>query len=275
MSGLSPSRFILESIQKHVPEYDLHLIEGVPSDESIPCSACGVTIQKGDPVIKPSLGDSFTDWQYLIHPGAVHLCTHCATCFGKAFLQSFQTSRAPAAVFSQDGAWLITKDQQRHWFLLNPPKPPFVAYIAMTNNQHLVWRAPFTMDTRVVKIAHGRSTLIIHRERLFKASEICFEITEQIRKDGIKINTNHPFISLSRDMDVDGYGRIRADILTWMIKKGMKEKLRFLESLNEGELWGLGILNKSKPEIPQETTINEYFLEKKTQKAQKTEGAQK
>lgn len=266
MSKLSSSRMILNALARYVP---ISVFEGIPSDRDTRCTACGVDIHAGDPVVELSPGKGFTDWQYLIAEGS-HLCPHCATCFGGTFFSDVQSPLIPAAVFNEDDVWVMLTDAQRHAFLLDPPKPPFVAYVTYpNNNQHIAWRAPVTLDTRVIKLAFGRDLWVIYRDRLMRASERCFELAEHIRANGIKLVPNHPFISLSRELGNDGYGRIRPDIRKWMEAQGLNKDIVFLESLTEGELWGLGVMNKEKPDAPQKVSLGVYIEEKKKKKKKK------
>jgi CRISPR type IV-associated protein Csf1 len=261
----SPSKLIVDSLRNHVG-IDLPPGTGNQAETPTHCSACGVHIAAGDDMawLRPNQ-KSFTDWQYLTHEsfddGAVPVCPHCAALFGQAFVQQIQ-SRAAAAVYSNEGAWMLTRDSERKWFLLTPPNPPYVAMIATTMGQHVAWRAPLTLDNNLIRIAVGRRVITINRPRLMEASSLCFGIADRVRAemkkpDGkpVTLVPNHPFVALDRKMEVSAHGVIRPSIRKWMSSNEMDAEIAMLESLGDGELWGLSVLNKAKIEDPIEVSV--------------------
>lgn len=268
MSALSASRMVLQSLQQHAPDVALTAPQGIPVTEATCCAACGADLQPGDRMVWSKPGKGFTDWQYLTHPtlrdGQFPLCTACAVFFTSDYLR-FQAA-IPAAACGPSGAWALTSDAERRWFLLTPPEPPFVAYVATTMGQHVVWRAPITMDANLLRIGVARSVLNIRRPLLLAASELCHSLAAGLREDGFKVTGNHPFAALDRKMESAGHGQIRGDCRAWMQDHGLSDEIELLESLSEGELWGLAVLNKSKPDTPVATTIADKLTARKAKK---------
>jgi CRISPR type IV-associated protein Csf1 len=259
---------VLESLQQHAPHVPLSPPQGIPVTEPTCCAACGCDLLVGDHMVWSRPGKGFTDWQYLTHPtlrdGQFPLCTSCAVFFTSDYLR-FQAA-IPAAVYGPAGAWSLTGDAERRWFLLTPPEPPFVAYIATTMGQHVVWRSPITMDAELLRIGIARTVLTIHRHKLLVASDLCHDLAGRMREDGLKVTGNHPFTALDRKMEAGGHGQIRPDFLMWMQNHGLTDEINLLESLGEGEIWGLAILNKSKPDIPAVTTIADKLITRQAKK---------
>ncbi len=268
----SSSRIVLDSVARHAG-VTLAAPEGIVADDDIHCGACGVAIPCGGRfvVLRPDAG-SFTDWQYLAVHGApggeFAVCPSCATLFTKAF-QVYQT-RAAAAVYSAEGAWMLSFDAERRWFLLTPPEPPFVAYIATTMGQHVAWRAPITTDKNLIRLAVGRTLLTINRPLLLEASDICRDLADAIRQEikdtqgkAINLKPDHPFARLDRKMEDPEHGMIPPRFREWMRKTGRTNELAFLDGLGEGELWGLSVLNKAKHEDPIKTCIKDRLAAKR------------
>lgn len=276
----SASKIVVESLHRHTSRR-LPLPAGIPSEKATHCAACGVQIRQGDPMVRfrPNVG-SFTDWQYMTHEfvvdGQFPICPYCAALFPKDFLQ--HQAMASSAVYSRHGAWMMTLDVERAWFLLTPPEPPFVAYVATTMGQHVVWRTPVTIDRDYLRVGIARSVLSIDRPLLMAASEMCRELVwsanadvEAGRADKSLKNTKnfHPFSFLDRKMEGAGHGELRSVFRRWMQDRGLHAQIDFLESLGEGELWGLAVLNKAKQEAPVETRMADKLASKAKEKAAK------
>lgn len=272
--NISSSKLVIEALSRHAG-IEFPAADGIPSPEDTHCGACGVAIPQGERLVRimPN-STTFTDWQYLAHPtlieGRVPVCQHCAPLFTGTFLS--HQARASAAVYSADGAWMLTLDAERMALLLDPPEPPFVAYVATTMGQHVAWRAPVTLDKNLIRIGVGRDSITINRPLLLEASTICRELADSVReqmknKDGkpYVLKQNHPFISLDRKMESPTHGVIQPPILGWMLERGMQDKIDFLGRLGEGELWGLSVLNKSRQEDPIVTSIKDKLAAKREQ----------
>lgn len=210
------------------------------------CMACGISIEDGAPRLawKPNQG-SFTDWQYLDNHSGV-CCPHCIP-----FLENKLLTATQRCVIGIDGAWSLSKDAHRAWFLRTPPEPPFVAVISDSMKQHLLWRAAVTVDRDLLRIQIGRSGLMIDRPLLFDAVHWAGEAAEIARAGGLRVNTRHPFAALDRERSSPAHAVLRGDIVRLATDTPrLRTLLDHLLTLGEGELWGLSILAKQKEETP-------------------------
>jgi hypothetical protein len=74
-------------------------------------------------------------------------------------------------------------------------------------------------------------------------------------------------------MDAPSHGKIRDDYRRRMVSLGLHSEIRLLESLGEGELWGLSVLVKKKNEVPKTTTLKEKLADSASKKAKAAETA--
>lgn len=248
---INPSRIIIESINRHTPKrFDPPSGQAAMADTH--CAACATGISKGEPMVWFVPPSSFTDWQYLTHQttqnGAMPVCPYCSVFFTGEFLK--YQAKASNVVYSADGAWSIGKDGERLWFLTNPPEPPFVSYVQQMMGQHVAWRAGVTLDKNLIKVAIGRSVITIDRPYLFKVSGFCKSLSARLLQEKvISSDPGHPFARLDRKLEANGHGVLRTGVANWMRVNGMADELDELESLPDGILWGLSVLNKHKTEV--------------------------
>lgn len=287
--NLSPSKIIIESLRDHA-DMDISLPVAGKAEHDTHCAACGVDLPAGSPTAWLKFGGSFTDWQYLANQtvrGEAQVCPHCAALFGSNFLQKVQAT-ASAAIYSSEGTWVMNKDSDRVKLLKDPPKTPFVAYIATTMGQHVAWRAPVTLDRDLIRIAVAREVITINRPLLLRAIDVCKRVMDAIGQDmqdeeeaaqagkrrgrpkAVEI-PKHPFHSLDRTMEKPRHGQIKDFYRERMLKLGMTAEIEFLESLGEGELWGLSVFVKKKEEEdkPHLTTFKEAKAASADRKAAK------
>lgn len=287
--NLSPSKIVVESLRDHAG-IDLSIPVASKAESDTHCAACGVDLPAGSTTAWMKFGRGFTDWQYLANQtvhGEAQVCPHCASLFSSTFLQKVQAT-ASAAVYSPEGAWVMTKDSERVKFLSDPPKAPFVAYIATTMGQHVAWRAPVTMDRDLIRIAIARDVIAINRPLLLRAIEVCKRVMEAIGQDVQAEDADatagkrrgrpkaaempkHPFEFLDRSMEDPRHGRIKDYYRERMQKLGMKAEIEFLDGLGEGELWGLSVFVKKKVEedLPQLTALKDKLASGAKKKAAK------
>jgi len=219
--------------------------------------ACGTEIAEGAPCVRwrPS-AKTFTDWISLI-PEAAHsgpsgyVCACCAPWLKNTLLTATQQ-----CVISKHGAWLLRTDAARAWLLRSPPEPPFVVLISDAMKQHLIWRAPFTLDPALLQIQFGRRTLRIDRALLERGERAAAEAAEIAREHGLKMPSRHPFSSLDRSRADPVHGVLRTDVVRLAANQpSLAARLETLRQLGEGELWALAILSKAKTETPAATPL--------------------
>jgi CRISPR type IV-associated protein Csf1 len=285
----SAPEIITNAMRLHLPSV-LSPAEGAikHAEHDMVCALSGKVIKKGDPFVQVKPGKSFTDWQYLsgeANNGVLTVTPESAALFTGEFLK--YQAVASAAVYSADEALLITTDAQRMDFLMNPPNPPFVAYIATTMGQHAAWRAPVTLDKNLIRIGFARRHLTIRMPVFEQALLLSGQVidaynkpilahneTVKAKKDKKKpLDLRSPFQFLDRAIEDSSHGLIRSDIKKFMIENGMTKELAFFESLSEGELWALSIFVKKKQETPTRLPIAQKLLDKKTAKEAAREAA--
>lgn len=231
---------------------------GIPPAEPSPprkftptwCMLCGRPVTDPDEAVAWSPGSSFTDWQYL-QPGPCRVaCRYCAALLTKSRL----TALSKTVVSLSEGAFLLSKDAHLTWFLLDPPKAPFIAMFAPQSQKrplHLFWRGRPTLDPDLVFVQFGGSSLMIRRKVLDEALEKAARAAEIAREEGIQLSAAHPFESLSRKLDSPTHGSVRPKITTLALQnKELQGLLQFLSGLTTGELWAMSVLSKSNPETP-------------------------
>ncbi|AJF08227.1 type IV CRISPR-associated protein Csf1 [Geoalkalibacter subterraneus] len=232
--------------------------QGEPWGKNHPvsCTYCGRTIEFGDLSLKKVIGSNFLDAHELTAPGTNVCCGWCAPCKSKSFL-----ARLGAAVITEEGAYSILSDANRTWFLLTPPKPPFMVFArSIENAQHLVWRTPMTYDIEAIQLRFGPHLFVIRHSVLLKSIKVCERMGKKITaykqdKAGAKKNSGfrhrHPFASLDRM----GKGAKSGVFLPHVqdlchSDPQFAEDAAFIRKLSDGELWGLATLMKQKPEEP-------------------------
>ncbi len=225
---------------------------GASRNSASTCMACGTSIPAGDAVIEWAPSHSnFTDWQYLIRDGyrgsSGGVCRDCAPLLKNRVMQRTQK----CVISRDDGAWSLAKDANRTWLLRTPPKPPFVAVIGDAMKQHLLWRAAVTIDSDLIFVQLGRSTLRIDRPRLFEAEVCCIQAAQIASTLGVAVQARHPYLALDRERSDPGHGVLNPAIMGASAHSGeLADRLDALLQLGEGELWALSALVKAKIEVP-------------------------
>lgn len=109
------------------------------------CAVCGATFTGGVPTEK-MFGDSYTDWGRHKHPESAHICGACAW----AMMLNVKCSRQGLLRYAYtaseaDGIHICNRLQIRD-ALLDPPAPPFVAIVPVSQKKHLTSKASVSHD---------------------------------------------------------------------------------------------------------------------------------
>ena len=221
------------------------------------CACCGKPVLTGDLAVrdKDRMGKQFTDGPSLAARGSGAVCGSCCALMNAVPLMALQN-----VVVTRDAAYPIRRDAHRAWFLLTPPKPPYVAVVNDTKQSHLIWRTPPTLDNDLVIVRLGARLMRIRRPVLMQAvadcqltadayNELAGTLNGSRRIEGLR----HAFLSLSRDMDNPLQGILRPLLaMSEAAKSGpAAEAIRRLQSLSPGELWALATLAKRTVETPE------------------------
>ena len=226
-----------------------------PAQEDTFCTRCGQPVAKGDPVKEfPYHGNkTFMDAHDLACRGDYRVsCQWCVLACGKEVM-----SKCSATLFTPNGAYPLNTDNNRAWFFLNPPRPPYLVTIANARSQHLVWRTPVTLDNEMISVRFGLNLYTIRHTLLMRQVDLCLEAADIINnyhrqkkeKEGVKGKVKtvpHPFVCLDRDCADPAHGMLWPNIYE-ITKKNEKlqDIVQELQRATLGELWALATLVKT------------------------------
>ena len=223
------------------------------------CAVCGRVINKGDVCHPKVFSDAFMDDAWLISRSKAY-CHYCASTISA----SFSLKSKNCLVVSAEGAYPISKDPERAWFLLNPPKPPFVMTASKdVNFQHVLWKTPLTETLDNIYVGWPTRIMTINHSRLLAAVEACRVVAAELTRiategqPGKKAKKakdfaySHPYIFLDRDLSDGRHGQLMTSALELRSNPVMKTHIDLLQNLSLGETWALATLVKRKTEIPE------------------------
>lgn len=147
------------------------------------------------------------------------------------FLAKSVMMKTQRAVFCTQGAFSLATDAARGWFFLSPPEPPYVAVIADSMLQHLVWRAPVNLSRELIQFRHGAKIHSIRRTRLIQFL------------DALRAHDGPAFVILDREGKHPSHGILRRDC--------PPDLAQLLSDATPGELIALATLAKKKPVAPE------------------------
>ena len=170
---LSPTRLARESLG----------MAPYPSEapEAFTCPLCAARRKAGSPGVPFPFGANFNDWPSLVAvfgkrevPLARQplVCGDCILFMNKPMLRLMG-----AALLTTNGAFALRGDKEGGPtagqtilnLILHPPQAPFVVTIhsgAAMSISHLIWRAPVTLDQRLIRLRYGPRVLSIRRHLL-------------------------------------------------------------------------------------------------------------
>jgi len=211
--------------------------EGTPSVAKTRCVCCGANIAIGDNSTPFSPSGSFMDGRQLLHhvrgESGPRLCEDCSPFFVKSPMMKVQR-----AIITTEGVYPIGKGENRAWFILNPPKPPFSVVFSDAKLQHLLWRTPVTQCSDHWLVQLGPRTLRMNRLRVLEAVKVCERIGA-VNLAKKKKQLRSPFLSLDPELGEPRTGTIRPDVRRLANEESLKSEIAFLESLGTGDLWGI------------------------------------
>ena len=151
MSIISASKIAIEAL-------GLKPVGSVSPEDTL-CAVCGCEIKKGDLYDEDMvLPESFTNYSSLANPSGKHRCGNCtAVMTRKEFQMGWSTS-----IMSEEGYFQLLRKEHRAWFLLNPPEPPFAIGIQVSQQQHIIWRAPVSLSKDIIFMRIGEQLSLIH-----------------------------------------------------------------------------------------------------------------
>lgn len=124
------------------------------------CFLCGEQIQEGIPT-KHVFSDVFTDWNRSRYPIGTHVCPACAFTIltnpnGRVSLRNFSFVAA-------DKLYLPNRIEMRQ-FLLEPPEPPFLIVLAVSQKKHLCFKGTVSYNREIYTVMMEETEVIINRK---------------------------------------------------------------------------------------------------------------
>lgn len=105
------------------------------------CWLCGGETEGRGLPTKKAIKQTFTDHPYARGQGSKSVCAGCA------FVLSRRELRNYSILATKHGLWHPSRAEWKG-ILLEPPRPPFVACLAVSGQKHLSFKAPVNMDNR-------------------------------------------------------------------------------------------------------------------------------
>lgn len=237
------------------------------------CAMCTRPIRRGDIADLAKMPQSFQDGMHLL-PGAQYLCGWCRVTSKQSAMRMLQR-----CVITSDGIYSMGSDANRAWFWTDPPPPPYAVVVNgnITGAFHFHWRVPVTTDNQMVWMMLDDQVHRVNRRRVLQALDVTRRVLglyvqdqasklEQLESEGKKKGKakgpevlNSPFIMLQRDPNLSfasNHGVLKKEIVELGQRHSqIQPDVRFLQTLNPGELQALSCMLKAKPVPPEKPEL--------------------
>lgn len=233
MPSLSPSRLAVMAAKRE----PIHTLS-VAHDTH--CAMCATSLPSGAPATDFEVGVNFNDQAALGAPRSAHLCGDCAVLRDKPFMQKYSKT-----VITREGFFAFASNNDRAYWLTNPPPPPFLMIGTEAIQQHLIWRGPVSLSRNMFFVRFGHDVLTIRRHLLQKGLQAARTLGRLLENTtGQKNRTNpHPFVALDRALASPLHGLLRPEIRSVRTtSRQAHEACALIEQLGSGEIWGLSAL---------------------------------
>lgn len=125
------------------------------------CVLCGEHTEQGIPK-KKAIGSTFTDWNRVKNISGTHICPSCFFCLttnpkGKVAIRNFSN-------VAERKFHLPNRVELREW-ILNPPDPPFVINLAVSQKKHIVFKGETQYSRDIFHVQYEEMPVLIIRER--------------------------------------------------------------------------------------------------------------
>jgi len=223
--------------------------EGNPNTgEAFHCSLCRALIPTGGLSAPVEFSSAFTDWASIGDSGRA--CGDCNATTHQPVLRKLQRG-----VITAEGVYPIGSDDNRAWFLLTPPEPPFAAVVSTrsaTAAFHLHWKAQITIDRDFLVVQLDDQAIYIRRPVLLAALDACQRVAnglQAMRPESRKRESlRHPYVALDRSATDPAHGVLHPE--TGQLGPEHAEDLQLLRKLWPGETWALATLAKANAPTP-------------------------
>jgi CRISPR type IV-associated protein Csf1 len=200
------------------------------------CAMCGLDLPKGSPCSPFKPGPTFIDYPALA-ARSDYVCGYCMALWNKPFM-----ARAAKAIITTEGVFKLWSNDDLTLFLLEPPKPPFVAYLADAKGQHLIWRTPVSLSRDLFTLRLGTRKLVLRRPAYLQGVQDCALIEAATAATGKKKAVRLPFLD-ARDLDQPAAGRMREDVRRSLEEAGAADALAAfarVATLTAADRWAIG-----------------------------------
>ncbi len=233
---------------------------GVPwiGPEPTTCYLCGRPIRPGEMHSEAKLPSSFVDQPGAGWGGSHHLCGFCPLVFkrqGPDGAPLGNTLQKTNTLVCKDAIYPMNKNVHLVWFLLHTPEPPFAMCITTAKSQHLIWKAPVTLDHEAMQLQVGDSRLLIRRGFLFgQLIPAATRLGGALEKLLGRKRAPHPFASIRNNDAPVGAATMHPRIMEAVgDDPSLHEDLSVVMQATNGETWAMGLLlrqNAIEPETP-------------------------
>lgn len=108
---------------------------------------------------KKAIKDTFTDQPYARNPASGSVCLGCAFCLGNRPLRNYSILATEERLYHPSRSeWRV--------HLLAPPRPPFVAAIAVSGQKHLAFKAEISYDRETFTVLLEEMPIVVRRSEL-------------------------------------------------------------------------------------------------------------
>lgn len=251
----------------------------VKTREGAACAACGHRFLPGERGHENLTQGSttFNDAYSMCGKAADPICSACAAIWNRRFLLDLSK-----CIVTTEGVWAIASNDDRAWFLRNPPKPPFVMVCGLAKQQHLYWRTPVCWSTELITLRVGTHVGTVRRQLVLDALPLGVQVLEKARafaerraaqdaKAGGSVKQRraskstparaatgaipHVFVRLDRELLSTSHLTLKASVRDYLASDEATTAERQLGELNPIEGWALAALvnpkrSRSEPPVP-------------------------
>lgn len=198
------------------------------------CAMCGLTIQAGELISDFNYGDTFTDFNALAYRESKVICGNCRTIWRSEFMGGYAKS-----VMTEQGIFPFSKMENQAYFLLNPPRTPFLMLLSDQKKQHLVWRSPINTVRDVFAFRFGSALLVIRHQYLLQALDATKLLVDKHNEGKKKMHhIKTPFVRLDWNLTSPSHGQIRESVLS-LDDAESRRAVGLLRGATHGEKWAL------------------------------------
>ena len=190
-------------------------------EANCPCNFCGKHIEMGIPYKESPKFNNRSDTK-----NSLFLCGSCAIVSGDLYIRDLKN-----AIYTKDGAMTIHKDIDIAAIMRFLPEPPLAIHYATIKQQHLIWRTPLTLDSRLIAFRMGDSVTLVNRDRLISLAKDYREMIKHINEKRAEQKLKPlPSMFEVTTADIRKQSDFRAGMISATISKLMADENDLLEA---------------------------------------------